>query len=127
MRAVLDTSVFVAREQRGLSLDLDAVVGCVSAMTVEELALGVAVARDPDVKAVRSHTLLAVEDGMEILEIDASIARRCGAMMGAQRVRGRRSALADTMIAATALEHELPVVTQDVGFLDFDDLEVILV
>ena len=61
MRAVFDTSVFVAREQRALTTE-PGLLGCVSAITIEELALGVAVALDPDVKAVRSHTLLAVED-----------------------------------------------------------------
>ena len=126
MRAVFDTSVFVAREQRALSTD-PGLSGCVSAITIEELALGVAVALDPDVKAVRSHTLLAVEDGMEVLPLDASIARRCGELMGVQRLRGRRPALADTLIAATALEHEIPVVTQDVGFFAYDGLDVILV
>jgi predicted nucleic acid-binding protein len=33
----------------------------------------------------------------------------------------------DTLIAATALEHELPIVTQDVDFFAFDGLDVILV
>lgn len=126
MKAVLDTSVFVAREQRGVATD-PGLVGCVSAITVEELALGVAMAADPDVKAVRSHTLIAVEDGLEVLDIDASVARRCGALMGAQRRRGRRPALADTLIAATALEYNLPLVTQDVGFFAFEGLDVILV
>lgn len=64
---------------------------------------------------------------MEVLPLDALIARRCGTLMGAQRLRGRRPALADTLIAATALEHEIPVVTQDVGFFAFEGLDVILV
>ena len=64
---------------------------------------------------------------MEVLPLDASIARRCGELMRIQRLRGRRPALADTLIAATALEHEIPVVTQDIGFFAYDDLDVILV
>ena len=66
MRAVFDTSVFVAREQRSLAAD-PKLTGCVSVITVEELALGVAVAADPDVRAIRSHTLIAVEDGLDVI------------------------------------------------------------
>lgn len=126
MRAVFDTSVFVAREQRSLAANPE-LTGCTSAITVEELALGVAVAADPDVPAIRSHTLIAVEDGLEVLDVDSSIARRCGELIGRDRRRGRRPALADALIAATALEHGLPVVTQDIDFFAFDDLDVILV
>ncbi|MCX6391753.1 MAG: PIN domain-containing protein [Actinobacteria bacterium] len=126
MRAVLDTSVFVAREQRGLVPDRQ-LRGCVSSVTLCELALGVDMATDPDVRAVRSHTLITVEDTLEVLDVTRAVARRFGTMMGAQRRRGRRPSMQDTLIAATALEHELPVVTQDVGFFAFDGLDVILV
>lgn len=126
MRAVLDTSVFVAGERRGIVRDPD-IAGCVSVITIEELALGVALADDPDVRAIRSHTLLAIEDAVEVLDVDEPIARRCGALIAAQRRRGRRPKLPDALIAATALERELPVVTQDLDFLAFDGLDVILV
>lgn len=118
--------MFVAREQRGLVPDRQ-LRGCVSSVTLCELALGVDMATDPDVRAVRSHTLITVEDTLEVLDVTRAVARRFGTMMGAQRRRGRRPSMQDTLIAATALEHELPVVTQDVGFFAFDGLDVILV
>lgn len=118
--------MFVAREQRGLVPDRD-IYGCVSAVTLCELALGVAMAVDPDVRAVRSHTLITVEDSLEVLDVTRDVARRCGVMMGRQRHRGLRPSMQDTLIAATAMEHEIPVVTQDVDFFAFENLEVILV
>lgn len=84
-------------------------------------------ATDPDIRAVRSHTLITVEDTLEVLEVTRAVARRFGTMMGVQRRRGLRPSMQDTLIAATALEHALPIVTQDVDFFAFEGLDVILV
>lgn len=118
--------MFVAHEQRGLDLAWDG-PGLVSAVTIGELALGAEVATDPDVRAIRRHTLLRVVDRLRVLDVDESIGHRYGTLMAQQRRRGRRPSPQDTLIAATAIEHDLPLLTQDIGFLAFDDLDVVLV
>lgn len=85
-----------------------------SAVTVEEIAYGLAwrpnavLQRWFDAFFAR-HVLLPVTDG---------IARQAGAMRGAFAARGERRTQADMLIAATALAHQLPVVTRNVR--DFD-------
>ena len=49
-----------------------------------------------------------------ILPITYSIADRWGALDGERQLRGARLNIADGMIAATALEHGLTVVTRNV-------------
>lgn len=126
MTAVLDTSVFVAQEQRGLDVELEGPM-VVSAITVSELALGATAADDPDVRAIRRHTLLRVIDEFDVLDVDTAIGLRYGELMTAQRSRGRRPSVQDTLIAATAIEHDVPLLTQDIDFLAFEGLDVILV
>mgnify|MGYP003349520617 FL=1 len=122
----LDTSAIVAEESRGADLiGYDALV--VSAMTIGELALGVAMAQDPDLFATRRHTLLRVRDAYGVIELDDEIAGIYGEIMGRARSRGLRPGVPDVLIAATALREGLPVLTQDVGFLAFDGLDVVLV
>jgi predicted nucleic acid-binding protein len=126
VRALLDTSAIVAEESRGADLiGYDDLV--ISAMTIGELALGVAMARDPDRFATRRHTLLRVRDAYDVIELDDEIATIYGDIMGRARSRGLRPGVPDALIAATAIRESLPVLTQDVDFLSFDGLEVVLV
>jgi len=126
LRALVDTSAIVGRERRGVSLrEFDE--WSVSAITLGELALGVEMADDPDERAIRRHTLLRIEDDFEVRDIDAGVAIRYAELMGRARRGGLRPTTADTLIAATAMVDELPLVTQDSDFLAFDGLDVILV
>ena len=126
MRALIDTSAIIGRERRGVSLrEFDE--WCVSAITVGELALGVAMSTDPDERAIRRHTLINVEDDFSVREVDERVAYTYGDLVAAARRDGRRIATADAFIAATALVDNIPLVTQDVDFLGVRGLEVILV
>jgi predicted nucleic acid-binding protein len=58
--------------------------------------------------------------GDRILRIDEPIAERWGVLAGQCKLRGRPLKVADGLIAATALVHELAVVTRNVN--DFDSL-----
>jgi predicted nucleic acid-binding protein len=60
-----------------------------------------------------------------ILPITEPIAERAGRLAGEQDRKGRPLPFADGLIAATALEHELVVVTRNVS--DFDRLGVQLI
>ena len=57
-----------------------------------------------------------------ILPVNEPIAERWGVMAGQCRLKGRPLKVADGFIAATALEHDLTIVTRNVG--DFEDLGV---
>jgi len=60
-----------------------------------------------------------------ILPLTETIAERWGILTAEQRWRGRQITMADGLIAATALEHDLTVVIRNVR--DFDGLGVSLI
>lgn len=104
MRALLDTSVFVAREQRRPLSELPDEVA-VSVVTISELRYGVLAAADHETRAVRLSTLevarrmggpLAIDDrvGSELarLRIALEAAGREGTRRGRGRVDARRLA-----------------------------------
>lgn len=122
----MDTSAIIGRERRGESLD-EFGEWCVSAITIGELSLGIAMASDPDERAIRRQTLVKLEDAFDIRDVDAAVALRFGDLVATTRRAGRRVTTADALIAATALVDDIPLVTQDIDFLGFQGLEVILV
>jgi tRNA(fMet)-specific endonuclease VapC len=126
LRVLLDTSVLIARERRGLGLDA-VFEPAVSAVTIGELSLGVELARGDGERAARAATLAAVEDGIDVLDVDLGVGLVYGRLVGRARRGGRRPSTQDALIAATAVANDLPLLTQDVGFLAFDGLEVVLV
>lgn len=115
-RGLLDTSVFIAGES-GRRLDAERLPGeaAVSAVTVAELHVGVLAARDVDTRARRLATLEAVGD-VEVLAVDEAVAAAWARLRVHLAEARRRLNVNDLWIAATALAHELPVVTQDDDF-----------
>ncbi|MBA3427628.1 MAG: PIN domain-containing protein [Actinobacteria bacterium] len=128
MRAVLDTSVFVADEQ-GRQLDTSAIPeeAAVSIVTLAELELGVHLASSGQIRAARLVTLRAVQSSYESLPIDDDVASSFAQLVATARAAGRRPKVQDAWIAATALAHAAAVVTQDRDFDDFADVDVIRV
>jgi predicted nucleic acid-binding protein len=119
-RGLLDTSVFIANET-GRSLDGARLPeeSAISAVTIAELQVGVLAAANIDVRARRVATLGAVSD-IDVLVIDEAVAGSWALLRVHLAESGRRLNVNDLWIAATALAHELPVVTQD---QDFDMVE----
>jgi predicted nucleic acid-binding protein len=115
-RGLLDTSVFIANET-GRTLDGSGLPeqSAVSAVTVAELQLGVLAAVNIDLRARRMATLGAVSD-IEVLVIDEAVAATWALLRVHLAESGRRLNINNLWIAATALAHEKPVVTQDQGF-----------
>lgn len=112
---LLDTSVFIAREvQRSLG-ELPEHVA-VSVITIGELQLGV-LAADDDVRARRADTLALARNADPIPISEAVMVAWARLVTDCQAAGVQRTVkLTDALIAATAVEHGLPVVTQDDDF-----------
>jgi predicted nucleic acid-binding protein len=119
-RGLLDTSVFIANES-GRLLDAERLPQetAVSAVTVAELHVGVLAAKDLDTRARRLATLEAVTD-IELLPVDAQVAASWALLRVHTAEAGRKLNVNDLWIAATALAHGVPVVTQDDDFGPID-------
>jgi predicted nucleic acid-binding protein len=119
MRAVLDTSVFVARENARPLGELPDQVA-VSVVTLSELRHGVLVAQTAQQRAVRLKTLEGARRLGRPLDITGPVGDELARLRAVLGGRGRRMKLMDAWIAATALANDAAVCTQD---SDFDVLE----
>ena len=118
-RAVLDTSIFIAGEQRrGLGRELPEAVS-LSVVSIAELELGVLVASDGSARAQRLRTLTEVRALGGAIPIDERIASAYAQLVARVLAAGRKPRVHDTWIAATALVYEAEVWTQDADFSDF--------
>ncbi len=113
---LLDTSVFIAREdQRPLGKLPDRVA--VSVVTIGELQLGVLNADDDDVRARRADTLALARAADPIHISEAIMVSWARLVVDCRRAGIHRTVkLTDALIAATAVEHGLAVVTQDADY-----------
>ncbi len=99
----------------------------VSVITAAELELGVLRASDPSSRALRLATLSRVRAAYPLLPVDGETAS-CFARLADEQLRaGRKPRRHDTWIAATALRHDVAVVTQDADFSTFSLVQVIRV
>jgi predicted nucleic acid-binding protein len=115
-RGLLDTSVFIAREDgRLLQAERLPEQSLVSVVTVAELQAGVLAAADT---ATRQRRLVTAQLAAEVapLPIDAVAAAQWARLRVLVHEAGRRIGINDLWIAAVALAHDLPVVTQDADF-----------
>jgi predicted nucleic acid-binding protein len=115
-RGLLDTSVFIAQES-GRSLD-DSLLpeeSAISPVTIAELQAGVLIAGHTDVRARRLATLGSLSD-VEVLVVDEAVAASWALLRVHLAESGRRVNVNDLWIAATAVTHGIPVVTQDEDF-----------
>lgn len=113
---LLDTSVFIAREsERTLGALPERVA--VSVVTIGELQLGVLAATDPERKSRRADTL-ALARTADPIPISDAVMVTWAYLVADCRAAGvhRALKLTNALIAATAIEHGLPVVTQDEDF-----------
>jgi predicted nucleic acid-binding protein len=110
---LLDTSVFIARET-GRPLDELPEHVAVSVVTIGELQLGVLHAPDDPSRARRGDTL-ALARTADPISISEAVMVAWARLVADCRSAGvhRTIKLTDALIAATAIEHGLPVVTQD--------------
>ena len=110
---LLDTSVFIAGETKRPLGELPDHVA-VSVVTIGELQLGVLSAPNADSRARRADTL-ALARTADPIPISESVMTSWARVVTDCRAAGihRMVKLTDALIAATAIEHGLAVVTQD--------------
>ncbi len=116
---LLDTGIFIAREvARPLGQLPDRVA--VSVITLGELELGVLAADDGEVRARRADTVSLARES-DPIPVSESVMTAWANLVNDCRRAGlhRTVRLTDALIAATAITHGLPVVTQD---SDFDQM-----
>jgi predicted nucleic acid-binding protein len=113
---LLDTSVFIARES-GRALDKARLPerSAVSVVTVGELRWGVLMAVDDEVRSRRLDTLSGATR-LDPVPIDETVAAAWALLHQRLKAAGTKMEINDSWIAATALAHRWPVVTQDDGF-----------
>lgn len=118
---ILDTSVFIAGET-GRSMGRLPERVAVSVITLGELRLGVLNAPDEVARARRGETLEYAR-AWESLPVTESVMDAWAALVKASREAGIRRLvrLTDSMIAATAIDLGVPVVTQD---SDYDEMAI---
>lgn len=118
-RAILDTSVLIAREQgRPLEHRLPDNVA-ISVVSVAELEIGVLMARDAETRGQRMRTLTEVRLLSAALPIDERTASAYAQLAANVLSSGRKPRIHDTWIAATAFVNNAEVWTQDSDFSDF--------
>lgn len=117
MAVLLDTSVLIGAEQGPEE------PAAISVVSLAELHFGVLVASDDASRAIRMRRLGAIEAHFDPLPFDSAAARECGRLHAAVAQRGgqpRRRAF-DLAIAATAITHEVPLLTYNAK--DFELIE----
>lgn len=125
MKVVVDTSVLIGAEAGRIRPSDLPEQAFVSSVSLAELHLGVLAADDAEVRRTRLETLAFAERTFESLPVDDDVARAFARLVDRARRAGKRPPILDTMIAATAFSHGLPLYTQDADFHDFADLDVI--
>jgi predicted nucleic acid-binding protein len=124
-RALADTSVFVGLEAE--RFDVSRFSGFewgISAITLGELRLGVLQARDPQSSSRRLSTYQLAQR-FEALPVDESVSDAWALLVSRLRAAGRKAPINDSWIAATAIAHGIPIVTQDADYDAMPDVQVI--
>lgn len=112
-----DTSVFIASES-GRQLDESLLPDeiSVSAVTIGELRAGVLATGDATARARRLATLTRALE-LDPLPIDDRVAEAWAELRVALRDSGQRMPVNDSWIAATAIAHDLVLITQDADYV----------
>ena len=124
-RALADTSIFVGLEATRFDASrfADFEWG-VSAVTLGELRLGVLQAQNPEAASRRLSTYQLAQR-LEALTVDEAVSEAWALLISRLRAAGRRVPVNDSWIAATAIAHGVPIVTQDSDYDAMPDVEVI--
>jgi predicted nucleic acid-binding protein len=135
IRFLIDTNVPSELNKPRPAPEVEAWVGlyprgqhAISVITLAEFTKGIA--QQPDLlQAMRLQSWLDMKlrrwFGGRVLSVTAPIAERAGTFIGEHQRAGRQLTLADAVIAATAIEHELTLVTRNTRDFKFIDVRII--
>jgi len=124
-RALADTSIFIGLEaQRFESEQIEDFEWGISTITLGELRLGVLQAKDP-VSASRRLSTYQLAQRFEALPVEGAVSDAWALLVSKLRAAGRKAPVNDSWIAATAIAHRIPVVTQDGDYDGMPDLQII--
>jgi len=122
---MVDANVFIHFERRRLPVDLSLWEPSedvfISAVTVSELLVGVHRADNERRRERRSEFVEAILAGLSVLDFTISVARRHAQLYAELSQQGQLIGAHDMIIAATALHHNLAVLTENVE--EFSRLE----
>lgn len=126
-RGLADTSIFIATAT-GRALDVSRLPDeiAISIITIGELRAGVLAAADVNIRDRRLSTLMRALE-LQPIPVDESVADAWARLRILLRDRGLRMPVNDSWIAATALALGVPIITQDAGYLELADLDVVRV
>jgi predicted nucleic acid-binding protein len=119
---LLDTSVFIARESGRPFGELPGQVA-VSVVSIGELQLGVLAAADDRSRTRRADTL-SLARAADPIPVSEAVMTTWARLVADCRAAGiqRTVKLTDALIAATAVEHGLPVITQDDDYVQMAEV-----
>ncbi len=112
---LVDTSVFIAAEQRRTLGEPPPGEARVSVATLTELAVGVRRAQTPELLQLRERTRDRAR-AFVAMPYDEPVGERLAELLATAKDRRRRAGAMDAIIAATALAHDLTVWSQDDDF-----------
>jgi predicted nucleic acid-binding protein len=124
-RALADTSVFIGLE--AVRFDVGRFADFewgISAITLGELRLGVLQAKDPEVASRRLSTYQLAQR-FDAISVDEAVSEAWALLVSRLRAAGQKVPVNDSWIAATAIAHRIPVVTQDSDYDAMPDVQVI--
>lgn len=125
-RALADTSVFIGMEAARVDVErFGEYEWAVSAVTLGELRLGVLQAGDPE-SAARRLSTYQLAQRFDPLGIDERVSESWALLVSKLRTAGRRVPINDSWIAATAIAHDIPVISQDRDYSAMPGVEVII-
>lgn len=111
-RGMLDTStvIMLGRIAEPSALPEESVI---SAITLAELSVGPHVTTNEQERAIRQAHLQQAESDFDVVSFDGGAARAFGAVAASLRASGRKPTARayDALIAATAVNHGLPLYT----------------
>ena len=119
MGLMVDTNIFIALERRGDPVDLSSWNPTedvfISVVSVSELLMGVHRANNRSRRERRSAFVEAIIQGVNVLDFTTGVARRHAELHAHLMSAGQLIGAHDLIIAATALHHDLTLLTDNVG------------
>jgi predicted nucleic acid-binding protein len=126
-RALADTSIFSGLQaDRFDGVQLSGFLWGISVVTLGELRLGVLRAADPESAARRLSTYQLAQQ-FDALPINEQVSDAWALLVSRLRAAGQRVPINGSWIAATAMAHSIPIVTEDADYDAMPGVEVIRV